>query len=100
MISLPSTRAVVIAGGLVLLALSSYANASASDFSSAIKRQPLMTAATPAPMVPGAADNTSVRNEIQHAIDRGLGWLMASQNSNGWWYTEDHPAVTALVLTA
>jgi len=42
----------------------------------------------------------SLRNEIQHAIDRGFAFLLANQNSNGWWQTADHPAVTALVLTA
>lgn len=47
-----------------------------------------------------AADNTSLRNEVQHAIDRGLSWLSNNQNSNGWWQTGDHPAVTALALTA
>ena len=41
-----------------------------------------------------------MRNEIQHAIDRGLGWLTANQNSNGWWQTADHPAVTGLALMA
>jgi squalene-hopene/tetraprenyl-beta-curcumene cyclase len=46
------------------------------------------------------ADDASVRNEIQHAIDRGLAWLKANQNSNGWWQTPDHPAVTALAITA
>lgn len=44
--------------------------------------------------------NLSFRNEVQHAIDRGLAWLQSSQNSNGWWSTPDHPAVTALALTA
>src|SRR4026208_904767 len=47
----------------------------------------------------GQADQ-SLRNEIQHAIDRGLGWLTANQNSNGWWQTADHPAVTGLALMA
>jgi squalene-hopene/tetraprenyl-beta-curcumene cyclase len=47
-----------------------------------------------------AQDNQSLRNEIQHAIDRGLAWLTANQNSNGWWQTSDHPAVTGLALIA
>ena len=42
----------------------------------------------------------SFRNEVQHAIDRGLSWLTSQQNSNGWWSTADHPAVTALAVTA
>jgi squalene-hopene/tetraprenyl-beta-curcumene cyclase len=42
----------------------------------------------------------SFRNEIQHAIDRGLASLAAHQNSNGWWTTPDQPAMTALALAA
>jgi squalene-hopene/tetraprenyl-beta-curcumene cyclase len=44
--------------------------------------------------------DVSFRNEIQHAADQGLAWLLANQNSNGWWSTADHPAITALALTA
>lgn len=51
-------------------------------------------------IVASSSNNESFRNEIQHAIDRGLAWLTANQNSNGWWQTPDHPAVTALALTA
>jgi squalene-hopene/tetraprenyl-beta-curcumene cyclase len=46
------------------------------------------------------ASDQSFRNEIEHALSRGLGWLQASQNSNGWWSTPDQPAITALALTA
>jgi len=46
------------------------------------------------------ASDLSFRNEIDRAIDRGLAWEQANQNSNGWWSTPDQPAVTALVLTA
>jgi squalene-hopene/tetraprenyl-beta-curcumene cyclase len=42
----------------------------------------------------------SFKNEVQRAIDHGLDWLKANQNSNGWWSTPDHPAVTALPITA
>src|SRR5262245_33280681 len=42
----------------------------------------------------------SLRNEVQHAIDKGTAWLLASQNTNGWWSTADAPAVTALALSA
>ncbi|MEO8427153.1 MAG: prenyltransferase/squalene oxidase repeat-containing protein [Verrucomicrobiota bacterium] len=52
------------------------------------------------PAVKQAQDNQSLRNEIQHAIDRGLAWLTTNQNSNGWWQTSDHPAVTGLALIA
>lgn len=40
------------------------------------------------------------RAEIERAIERGISWLLANQNSNGFWSTADQPAVTALVLTA
>lgn len=46
------------------------------------------------------AGNQSFRNEIEHALSRGLTWLQASQNSNGWWSTPDQPAITAMALTA
>jgi squalene-hopene/tetraprenyl-beta-curcumene cyclase len=49
--------------------------------------------------VPFAQDE-SLRHEVQRAIDRGLAWLLTNQNSNGWWTTPDHPAVTALPLVA
>ena len=42
----------------------------------------------------------SFRNEIQHAINKGLASLASTQNSNGWWSTPDHPSVTALALSA
>jgi squalene-hopene/tetraprenyl-beta-curcumene cyclase len=57
----------------------------------------------PAPLsVPAATAqrNISFENELNHALDRGLAWLLSNQNSNGWWSTPDQPAVTALVLTA
>lgn len=44
--------------------------------------------------------DVSYNNELQHAIDRGLAWLQANQNSNGWWSVADQPAVTALALMA
>ena len=51
-------------------------------------------------VVPGLGGDVSFRNEVQRAIDRGLGWLRTNQNSNGWWSTPDHPAVSALALMA
>lgn len=42
----------------------------------------------------------SFRNEVQRSLDQGLAWLQTQQNSNGWWSTPDHPAVTGLALTA
>jgi squalene-hopene/tetraprenyl-beta-curcumene cyclase len=49
-------------------------------------------------LAPPVQPDISFRNEVQHAIDRGLAWLQANQNSNGWWSTPDHPAVTGLAL--
>ena len=48
----------------------------------------------------GAAPDISFRNEVEHAIDRGLEWLQKNQNTNGVWSTADQPAVTALALVA
>ena len=54
-----------------------------------------------APNLPLAfASDQSFRNELEHALSRGLTWLQAGQNSNGWWSTPDQPAITALALTA
>jgi len=53
---------------------------------------------TPIPAPSG--HDESLRHEVQRAIDRGIAWLLANQNSNGWWTTPDHPAVTALPLIA
>ncbi len=51
-------------------------------------------AKTPAsPTMPAAAD-------LRKAIDRGIEFLLQSQNQSGWWSTPDQPAVTALALTA
>ncbi len=47
-----------------------------------------------------SAADVSVRNEVQHAIDQGLAWLAAHQSTNGSWSVPDHPAVTALALSA
>jgi len=47
-----------------------------------------------------ATGDLSFRNEVEHSISKGLAWLQASQNSNGWWSTPDQPAVTAIALTA
>ena len=42
----------------------------------------------------------SFANEVEHAIDRGLSFLLSSQSEAGWWSTADHPALTGLALTA
>lgn len=52
------------------------------------------------PKAPAPARDESFRHEIDHAIDRGLAWLRANQNSNGWWSSESDPALTALAVAA
>ncbi len=44
--------------------------------------------------------NASLRNELQHAVDKGADWLLKSQSTNGWWSTPDHPAITSLAIVA
>jgi squalene-hopene/tetraprenyl-beta-curcumene cyclase len=56
--------------------------------------------AEPPPAALVKPPDVSFRNEVQHAIDLGLQWLQANQNSNGWWSTADQPALTALALSA
>lgn len=46
-----------------------------------------------------STENVSLRHEVQRAIDRGLSWLEAHQKPGGYWSDEDHPAITALVLS-
>lgn len=54
----------------------------------------------PRPTKPPSPIDLSFGHEIQNAVDRGLAALLASQNTNGWWSTQDHVAPTAIVLTA
>ena len=44
-------------------------------------------------------DNTSLRNEVQIAIDKGTVWLQKNQNADGTWGLPEYPAQTALPLT-
>jgi len=44
--------------------------------------------------------NDSLRHEVRHAVDNGRAWLETRQNTNGSWSSPEHPALTALVLTA
>jgi len=46
------------------------------------------------------AADLSLRHEAQRAIDRGLAALLSRQDPAGWWSSPDHPALTALALTA
>jgi squalene-hopene/tetraprenyl-beta-curcumene cyclase len=53
-----------------------------------------------APAAPAIEKDLSFRNEVQHAIERGLSALQALQKTNGIWSTPEQPAVTALALMA
>ena len=44
--------------------------------------------------------SASIGHEVQRAVDRGVAWLEKNQNTNGFWSTEDQPAVTALAVLA
>lgn len=44
--------------------------------------------------------NISLRNEVEHAIGRGLDWLARQQQPGGWWAQTEHPAETAMILMA
>lgn len=50
--------------------------------------------------IPVRRTDVSFQHEIQRAIDRGVSWLEKNQDAGGFWSTADHPAVTALALTA
>ena len=47
-----------------------------------------------------APANGSLQHEVQRAIDRGTEWLVKHQDTNGFWSTADHPALTAYALVA
>ncbi len=42
----------------------------------------------------------SLKNEIDHAIDKGLKWLKSMQDPKGFWSQPEYPALSGLVLTA
>lgn len=48
----------------------------------------------------GINSNTSLKHELERAIERGAGWLVKNQQEKGNWSTTEHPAVTALALVA
>ena len=54
----------------------------------------------PSDQVSATKAKIPVAAELQAAIDRGISYLLKSQNSNGWWSTSEQPAMTALVLTS
>jgi len=41
----------------------------------------------------------SLKNEVQHAIEKGLAWLAKNQQPAGYWSQPEYPALTGLVLT-
>lgn len=61
--------------------------------------------ANPGEQTPGAlrlqrASNTSLRNEVTRAAQKGLDWLAKAQNPDGSWSSPEYPAITALGLCA
>lgn len=50
--------------------------------------------------IPVHRTDISLQKEVEHAIDKGLAWITSRQDPQGFWSTADHPAITALVLTA
>lgn len=49
-------------------------------------------------LIPHDAVNVSLRNEVKHAIDKGLDWLAKKQDTAGFWSSPDYTALTALPL--
>ena len=49
---------------------------------------------------PPGTIHRSLANEVDAAIDRGLGWLAALQNEHGAWSNTNFPALTALPVMA
>lgn len=49
---------------------------------------------------PTAGVSASLRNEANAAIGRGLKWLLARQNEEGYWSNSEFPALTGLPLWA
>jgi squalene-hopene/tetraprenyl-beta-curcumene cyclase len=51
-------------------------------------------------VVEQSKSDISLKHEVQNAIGKGLNYLASQQKPSGWWSQEEHPALTALVLTA
>jgi len=51
-------------------------------------------------VVAQATPDLSLRVEVENSIGKGLTWLAGKQNPEGYWAQSEHPAVTALILTA
>jgi len=63
-----------------------------ANLNGAVQNSSAVTIGTPA--------NISLQNEVKRAIDKGREWLEKKQDTNGFWSTPDHPAITALALAA
>ena len=50
--------------------------------------------------LPDKTRDVSLAHEVQRAIDRGLEYLAKQQTPEGHWAPAEHPAITALVVTA
>lgn len=48
----------------------------------------------------GIPANPSLKFEVKHALDKGAQWLLQNQADEGYWSVPQHPAVTALALSA
>lgn len=60
----------------------------------------LIVALLPTARVAGQTPDVSFRNEVSNAIQKGLAWLETQQGTNGHWSNPEHPALTALALSA
>ncbi|MDY6837600.1 MAG: prenyltransferase/squalene oxidase repeat-containing protein [Thermodesulfobacteriota bacterium] len=61
---------------------------------------PMIFGAEPVAVTTGnSRSDLSLKNEVKHAIERGLLWLKGAQHPMGYWSQPDHPALTGLVLT-
>ncbi len=82
---------------LTLLMAQSLFGGAATPAETAAEPQPAARRSEPTPT---SAPSVPSRDQLGAAIERGVTWLLANQNSNGWWSTPEQPAVSALVLTA
>lgn len=51
-------------------------------------------------VVAGTQADLSLKNELEHAIGKGLSWMASKQAVAGFWSQAEYPALTGLVLTA
>lgn len=49
---------------------------------------------------PATEKDLSLKQEVRHAIEKGLKWLKDSQDPKGYWSQPEYPALSALALTA